>query len=29
MIVAMGGSVGFIVFAIMTPILQMNQMGSQ
>ncbi|KIG18538.1 Type IV fimbrial assembly protein PilC [Enhygromyxa salina] len=27
MIVAMGGSVGFIVFAIMTPILQMNQMG--
>jgi general secretion pathway protein F len=29
MIVLMGGSVGFIVFAIMTPILQMNQMGSQ
>jgi general secretion pathway protein F len=29
MIVLMGGSVGFIVFAIMTPILQMNQMGAQ
>jgi general secretion pathway protein F len=29
MIVVMGGSVGFIVFAIMTPILQMNQMGAQ
>ena len=29
MIVLMGGSVGFIVFAIMTPILQMNQMGGQ
>ena len=28
MIVLMGGSVGFIVFAIMTPILQMNQMGA-
>ena len=28
MIVAMGGTVGFIVFAIMTPILQMNQMGA-
>ena len=27
MIVIMGGSVGFIVFAIMTPILQMSQMG--
>ncbi|PRQ03651.1 Type II secretion system protein F [Enhygromyxa salina] len=29
MIVAMGGSVGFIVFAIMTPIIQMSQMGAQ
>ncbi|NVB36713.1 type II secretion system inner membrane protein GspF [Pseudenhygromyxa sp. WMMC2535] len=29
MIVLMGGSVGFIVFAIMTPILQMNQLGAQ
>lgn len=29
MIVAMGGTVGFIVFAIMTPIMQMNQMGAQ
>lgn len=28
MIVLMGGSVGFIVFAIMTPILQLNQMGA-
>lgn len=29
MIVLMGGSVGFIVFAIMTPILQLNQMGGK
>lgn len=29
MIVLMGGTVGFIVFAIMTPILQMNEMGAQ
>jgi general secretion pathway protein F len=29
MIVLMGGSVGFIVFAIMTPILQLNQMGGR
>lgn len=29
MIVGMGGTVGFIVFSIMTPILQMNQMAGQ
>lgn len=29
MIVLMGGSVGFIVFSIMTPILQMNQMAGK
>lgn len=28
MIVLMGGTVGFIVFSIMTPIMQMNQMGA-
>jgi general secretion pathway protein F len=29
MIVGMGGAVAFIVFSIMTPIMQMNQMGVQ
>ncbi|MFV8749830.1 type II secretion system inner membrane protein GspF [Nannocystaceae bacterium ST9] len=29
MIVLMGGTVGFIVFSIMTPIMKMNEMGAQ
>lgn len=29
MIVVMGGTVGFIVFSIMTPIMKMNEMGAQ
>jgi len=28
MIVVMGGTVGFIVFSIMTPIMKMNEMGA-